>query len=50
MEFPMATIEHCDREANKVAHELAQQAFVFKAIVFGLIHPLVLVFQFCQMM
>ena len=32
MEFPMATIEHCDREANQVAHELAQQAFVSKAI------------------
>ena len=28
----MATIEHCDREANQVAQELAQQAFVSKAI------------------
>jgi len=32
MEFPMATIEHCDREANQVTHELAQHAFVSKAI------------------
>jgi len=32
MDFPSAMIEHCDREANKVAHELAQQAFVSKAI------------------
>ena len=24
--YPLATIEHCDREANQVAHELARQA------------------------
>jgi hypothetical protein len=27
----MATIKHCDRETNQVAHELAQQALVAKA-------------------
>jgi hypothetical protein len=27
----MATIEHCDTEANQVAHELARQALVAKA-------------------
>jgi len=27
MDFPSAMIEHCDREANQVAHELAQQPF-----------------------
>lgn len=27
-DFPMATIEHYDREANQVAHELARQALV----------------------
>ena len=35
MDFLMATIEHCDREANQVAHELARQVFVSKAFVFG---------------
>jgi ribonuclease HI len=30
-DLPMATIEHCDREANQVAHELARQALVAKA-------------------
>ena len=30
MDFPIATMEHCDREANQVAHELARQAFVSK--------------------
>ena len=25
-DFPLAIIEHCDREANQVAHELARQA------------------------
>ena len=25
-DLPLATIEHCDREANQVAHELARQA------------------------
>jgi len=30
IDFPTATMEHCDREANQVGHELAQQAFVSK--------------------
>jgi ribonuclease HI len=30
-DLSMATIEHCDREANQVAHELAWQALVAKA-------------------
>jgi ribonuclease HI len=30
-DLPMATIEHCDREANQVAHKLARQALVAKA-------------------
>jgi hypothetical protein len=30
-DLPMATIKHCDRETNQVAHELAQQALVAKA-------------------
>jgi ribonuclease HI len=30
MDFPMATIEHCDREANQVVHKLARRALVSK--------------------
>jgi hypothetical protein len=31
MDFPTATIKHCDREANQVTHELARETFVSKA-------------------
>jgi hypothetical protein len=44
MDFPMATIEHCDREANQVAHELAQWAFVSKAICIWVDSPLSFIF------
>ena len=30
LDFPTAATEHCHREANQVAHELARQAFVSK--------------------
>jgi len=30
LDFPTAAMEHCHREANQVAHELARQVFVSK--------------------
>ena len=41
----MATIEHCDREANQVAHELARQGFISnKSFCIWADSPLVLFF------
>jgi hypothetical protein len=46
----MAMIEHCDREANQVAHELARQAFISKDFCTWVDHPLALFSMLYQMM
>jgi hypothetical protein len=41
----MAMIEHCDREANQVAHELAQKTFISKDFCTWVDSPPIFIFH-----